>query len=83
MTDDFILDVHYKEQEHHFTARLLLQGYTHKFVVLVGETEVYFEQDEEGSYRAVKMPEQDEKELAKLDKQLLAAIGQKIEEILA
>lgn len=56
MTDEFTLSVNYKGQEHHFTARLIMQGYAHKFQVMVYETEVYFEPDEEGSYRAVKMP---------------------------
>lgn len=83
MTDDFILEVTHQQQQYQFTARLLLQGYTHKFLVLADDAEVYFEPDEEGSYRVVKMPGQDERQLEKLDKQLLAAIRQKIAEILA
>ena len=50
MTDDFILEVTHRHQQYQFTARLLLQGYTHKFLVLVDDTEVYFEPDEEGSW---------------------------------
>lgn len=83
MTDEFTLSVNYKGQEHHFNARLILQGYSHKFLVLINETEVFFEPDEEGCYRAVTMPHQDEKQLAKIDTALLGIIQQKIESVLA
>lgn len=43
--------------------------------------EVYFEPDEEGSLRVVKMPEQDEKKLEKIDKGLLQELKEKIEEV--
>jgi hypothetical protein len=83
MTDEFIITVDYKGQEHHFPAKLLLQGFTHKFQVSLPGTEVFFEPDEQGSYRAIKMPWQDEKDLLKIDKGLMGAIQEKIAEILA
>jgi hypothetical protein len=83
MTDPFILSVNYKGTALHFTAQLLLQGYTHKFKVLINETDVYFEPDEEGLYRAIKMPGQREEELAAIDRDLLSLIQQKIATILA
>ena len=83
MTDPFILTVHYKNAELHFTAHLQLRGYRHKFRVLINETEVYFEPDEEGQYRAVKMPGQNEKDIAAIDTGLLYAVQQKIASILA
>ena len=83
MTDPFILSVHYKNTELHFTAQLKLQGYSHTFRVLVNGTEVYFEPDEEGQYRAVKMPGQNEKDLAAIEAGLLHVIQQKITAILA
>ena len=83
MTDEFILEINYKNQQREFTARLIIQGFTHKFLVLVEDNEVYFELDEEGQYRAIKLQGQNEAELDKIDKNLLAAIGTKIHEILA
>ncbi|MFT3935412.1 MAG: hypothetical protein QM726_17430 [Chitinophagaceae bacterium] len=83
MTDPFILTVDYKSIKTDFTAQLILQGYTHKFSVLINDMPVYFEPDEEGSYRAVQMPGQDEKALALLDRKLLALIGQELAAILS
>jgi hypothetical protein len=83
MTDPFILTVDYKGQTQDFNAQLLLQGYSHKFQVTVGDMELFFEPDEEGHYRAILMPWQQEKDLKKIDKLLLSEIQQKIEEILA
>lgn len=49
----------------------ILQGYTYKICVTVDDMDVYFEPDEEGGFRVVKMPGQDEKKLDKIDKSLL------------
>jgi len=50
---------------------------------MIAETEVFFEPDEEGHYRSVKMPWQEEKQIEKIDRDLLREIGQKIEAVLA
>lgn len=81
MTDSFILTVQYKADDRDFTAYLLLHGFSHKIKVLINETEVFFEPDEEGQYRAVKMPWQEQKDLEKIDKQLLSLIQQKIQDV--
>jgi hypothetical protein len=83
MTDQFDLIIDYRGEQKHFPANLLLQGYTHKFKVIIDAKEVFFEPDEEGSYRAVIMPGQDEKEFGKIDRKLLRAVQEKIESILA
>lgn len=83
MTDEFTLTIHYKGEDLHFQARLILQGYSHKFQVMVDEKEIFFEPDEEGHYRAVKMPLQEEAAFAKIDREILSSIQQKIEIILA
>ena len=83
MTDPFILSVNHHNQELEFNSELLLQGYTHKFKVVIGQHEVFFEPDEEGHYRAIKMPWQDQQDLKKIDRSLLSAIQQKIESILS
>jgi uncharacterized protein YecE (DUF72 family) len=83
MTDEFVLTVRYKGELKDLNARLLLQGYTHRFRVIIDQTEAFFEPDEEGHYRVVKMPGQDEQQLLKLDRELLQAIQEEIETILA
>jgi len=82
MTEPFDIIVHYKGRETAFPARLLRQGYSHKFVVGIYETQVYFEPDEEGIYRVVVMPGQNEKELAAIDRQLLGLIQEKLVTVL-
>lgn len=83
MTEDFTLTVNYKNEEYDFTARLLLHGYSHKFEVEINDTSMFFEPDDSGSYRAITMQGQDDPQLLKIDKVLLKAISQKLEEILA
>lgn len=82
MEESFELPVTYNGRETTFESRLVIQGYTHKFCIVVGEAEVVYERDEEGSYRALianpdavkgKLPEGG----------LLAAIGEKIQFIVA
>jgi hypothetical protein len=82
MTDQFDLIIDYNGEQKSFPATLLLQGYTHKFKVVIDNKEVFFEQDEEGSYRALRMPWQDEKEFEKIDRNLLKALQEKIQAIL-
>ena len=81
MEEPFILTVTYKAEEKDFKGWLLLQGFTHKIKVLIGETEVYFEPDDDGGYRAVMMPWQNQKELEKIDKLLLSLLSRKIQEL--
>ena len=83
MTDPFILTVNYKGQEMPLTAQLVLQGYSHRFKILVAGTDLYFEPDEEGFYRAIKMPGQPEGALHAIDRGLLEVIQQKLAGILA
>ncbi|PJJ79274.1 hypothetical protein [Mucilaginibacter auburnensis] len=49
MNEPFVLQVN----EHAFKARFERWGYTHRFMVLIGEETFTFEPDEEGSYRAL------------------------------
>lgn len=81
MDEPFVLTATYKSEEKDFKGWLLLYAYSHKIKVLINETEVFFEPDEEGSYRAVKMPWQEQKDLEKIDKNLLSLLQEKIQEI--
>lgn len=49
MNEPFILTVNDQE----YKARFERWGYTHRFAVLIDETTVTFEPDEEGGYRAI------------------------------
>jgi hypothetical protein len=53
MSEPFNLPVIYDGEKREFKARFERWGYTHHMVVLVGETTVTFEPDEEGGYRAL------------------------------
>ena len=83
MTEPFMLTVTYKSSTIDYPAQLMMLGYTHKFKVQIGATEVYFEPDEEGIYRVVQMPGQDTVILTAIDPHLLELLQQKLVEILS
>lgn len=79
MNEPFELPVLYQGGELLFPAQLLHSGYTHRFRVNVYGHEVFFEPDEEGSYRALA----DESGLTKrLTLELLQAIADAINTVL-
>jgi len=79
MDEPFDLPVNYKGAERLFGATLQASGYTHRFHVDVDGTNVIFERDEEGSYRAIIPPET----AGRLpETELLKAIAAAIEQIL-
>lgn len=53
MNEPFNLPIVYRGEELELKARFERWGYTHRMAVLIGETTVTFEPDEEGSYRAM------------------------------
>jgi hypothetical protein len=82
MADSFEISIVYKGVEKKLTGYLLVYGYSHQLKMVVDEIEIYFEPDEEGVYRVIKMPWQKQKEFEKIDRGLLYAIQQKIIEAL-
>ncbi len=82
MSEDFTLTVLHKGVLEDYIGRLLMQGYTFKISFTIDDTEVWFERDEEGSFRVITMPGQDEKKLEKIDKHLLQSLIEKLEEVL-
>jgi len=82
MQEEFSLSVMYKGKHTEYPARLVQQGYSYKIVVSVDDVEVYFEPDEERNFRIVAADGQDEKRLEKLDRELLGALNEKLEEML-
>ncbi|CAN5441469.1 hypothetical protein BH10BAC2_BH10BAC2_36200 [soil metagenome] len=45
MTYEFILSVEYNGEEHQLKANMIPWGYTHKFRVIINDTEFFFEPD--------------------------------------
>ena len=81
MDELFEIPVLYKGQELLFPARLLIVGYVHKFVVTIDKQEFFFEQDDNGKYRAIASTT-NQGEVKHLDTELLKAIAESIESIL-
>jgi hypothetical protein len=79
MADPFILSVNYKGEPRNYQVQLIEQGYTHRYKVFIDQAEVFFEPDEEDSYRVIRMPGQDQKILEKIDRDLLFALQQQLE----
>lgn len=70
MNEPFNLVIVYQGEELEFKARFERWGYIHRFVVLVGETTVTFEPDDEGGYRALGD--------GQVDRALLQALAEKL-----
>ncbi len=83
MDDIFTLTVSYKGQDHEYEGQLFVFGYSYRIRMWVDGTEVDYERDEEGAFRAALPFETDGKTKDKLDRELLAAIAQKLEQELA
>lgn len=81
MDDYFIIPVSVDRKELEFEGRLLLQGYIHRIEVTVGEVPVLFEPDEEGSYRALVTAEQLEGKGRNLNRKVLQAIAEVLENL--
>jgi len=80
MDEPFIITVNHNGAERAFEASLRVFGYSHRFHVIVEGTEVLFERDEEGNYRAIIPPENTG---TIPDTGLLQSIARAIEQILA
>jgi hypothetical protein len=80
MEEPFNIPVQFKGVDREFEASLQIFGFSHRFHVSVEGTDVIFDRDEEGHYRAIISPENKGKipETA-----LLKSIAQAIEHILS
>jgi hypothetical protein len=81
MDDYFIIPVNVDGQELEFEGRLLLQGFIHRIEVIVDEVPVLFEPDEEGNYRALVAADQMEGKGKNLNRQVLQAITEVLENL--
>ena len=82
MDDNFVLSIHFKDRQRDFLCRLVRFGYSYRIAIWVESTEVFFEPDEEGGFRAVMIPGQATREMEKIDRQLLGLLAEKIQELL-
>jgi hypothetical protein len=57
MDEVLSLNINYQGKSYAFEMQERNYGYVQKVVVVIGNTEVTFEPDEEGSYRALVSPE--------------------------
>lgn len=80
MSEQFLLPVIYRGDEREFGTSLQVLGFVHRLVVDVDGVTVFFERDEEGSFRAIMPPESADKPPAT---DLLRAIAETIDELLA
>ena len=81
MDEGFELPVNYKGQQSMFSGQLHLYGYSQKMEILIHGVSVLFERDEERQWRAIVPPEQLES-MQSIDRDLLQAISDSIEEVL-
>jgi len=82
MDEPFTLTVLYKGEQYNFETELIVIGYTYKFRTFINDTEVFFERDDEGNFRAL-APNADAKQLHSLDTGLLQAIAHQLEVLLS
>jgi hypothetical protein len=73
MNEPFNIPIVYQGEELELKARFERWGYTHRMAVLIGETTVTFEPDEEAGYRALGD--------GQVDVSLLQVIAKKLAEI--
>jgi hypothetical protein len=78
--DDLTLPAYYNGEELELPVRMYAYGYTFRVEVLVGETAVIFEPDEEGSYRALVDAGEMEKNKS-LSRGLLQAVAEALEKL--
>lgn len=81
MDEPFEIPVLYKGQELLFPARLSIVGYSRKFLVTIDGLELFFEQDNNGKYRAMANAS-NQVDVKDFDTELLKAIAESIESIL-
>lgn len=81
MNDTFDLPIIYNGKELAFKSQLLQFGYIHKFAVDINGNTILFEQDEEGSYRAMIEPSK-VKDVKSSDIELFKVIAHSLEALL-
>ncbi|WP_133300177.1 hypothetical protein [Mucilaginibacter terrenus] len=69
--------MNYGDQQQEYKARFERWGYTHRISVLIDDTTVVFEPDEEGGYRALRIDD-----IATVPTGLLQALAEKLAKLI-
>ncbi len=80
MDEPFSISVIFGGSGYTFEGRLVTVGYTHKFCMVINGMEVIYEPDEERNYRTI-LNEADQAKLRDVDRELIKAVGDKIQSI--
>jgi hypothetical protein len=83
MDEPFTISVFYKGKKLDFEVRFQKWGFSHRFLVEVQGIPLFFERDEEGSYRAVLFPETTREKNQVIDAGLLKTIAAEIQSVLS
>jgi hypothetical protein len=79
MSQIFELPVTYRSEEYLFPSELMQTGYTFKISMKIRETDLLFEQDEEGNFRAMVEPAL--LHTAHIDQELLQIVCETLKEV--
>ena len=82
MSETFQINVPYKGEEKTFTCYFLHKVFSYQVKVLVEEQEIFFEPDEEGSYRILVQSLEQQNAFRKIDPALLLSIQHQLESAL-
>lgn len=74
MPDYFIFSINVYGSKKDVTIKLLPSNYVTRVQVLIDNDKLFFEPDEEGQYRLIKMPWQNESEIIKVDTEIIQQI---------
>jgi hypothetical protein len=74
----FEIPVTFKGKDQVFNGRLVTFGYVYKFFVIINNTELEFERDEERNYRVLNNKEE---KTTRIDTELLAMVVKALEQL--
>jgi len=74
MSEQFTLPIQHKGEVHEFAVTLIRLPYTYQVQVEVDTQKLFFEPDDSGEYRLIKMPWQSESDITRLDSTLIQTI---------
>jgi hypothetical protein len=74
MPDEFALPIIYNQDQLEFPCTIIRLPYTYQLQIEVGRQKLFFEPDDRGEFRVVKMPWQDENGIRQIDPRLVQVI---------
>ncbi len=74
MPDEFVLPITYNQDRLELPCTIIRLPYTYQLEIEVNGQKLFFEQDDSGEFRVVKMPWQDQHQIKRIDSRLIQAI---------